>query len=261
MSKNGVEKFFLTFVRHGETNLNLEGVLQGHVNAPLNETGQQQASEIGKHLQNEKYTHIYSSDLDRAFHTCSILLQKNKHAVSHVTSSNKMSDVKDLIKVDKKLRERKFGSMEGKPWHFLHKAAKAAGLDEIDFIPPGAESMHEVSVRGKEFFIDLCKTLCQDWKPNSGNMNVCPNVLVVSHGGYIRSTIRMFHTDFGCPLQRYILQSFMVNCAKACFEVTLPSIEENENSFQLDASSSSATTVDRCLEGITLKCTAYNVTA
>lgn len=41
--------FNLTLVRHGETDLNLQGLLQGQaLNVDLNDTGQNQATLLGK---------------------------------------------------------------------------------------------------------------------------------------------------------------------------------------------------------------------
>uniref|UniRef100_H2YWV2 Uncharacterized protein n=1 Tax=Ciona savignyi TaxID=51511 RepID=H2YWV2_CIOSA len=154
MSENNVEKFNLTFIRHGETDLNLKGVLQGHVDAELNDTGKQQAIGIGRHLQNESFSHIYSSDLSRAFQTCVHTLQQNKHAVSQVESQNELNHVEDLITVNAMLRERKFGCMEGKHWHELYRAERQSDVTEgEDFVPEGAESVNDVRIRAKGFFM------------------------------------------------------------------------------------------------------------
>ncbi len=54
------------FVRHGETDMNLEKRCQGRIDIPLNQTGRQQAAEIALKFENKKIDSIYSSPLSRA---------------------------------------------------------------------------------------------------------------------------------------------------------------------------------------------------
>ena len=59
----------IVVVRHGETVANKQGVLQGHLDTPLNETGVIQAQAIAERLKNRSFDAIYSSDLQRAANT------------------------------------------------------------------------------------------------------------------------------------------------------------------------------------------------
>ncbi len=61
-------------VRHGKTELNQRGVLQGRSNSPLNEEGVLQAKEAAKKLQGIGFAKIYSSPLIRAVQTAKILV-------------------------------------------------------------------------------------------------------------------------------------------------------------------------------------------
>ncbi len=56
-------------IRHGQTDLNLNRIMQGRIDAPLNETGRAQADEIGRRLAEVALGAIYSSPLSRALHT------------------------------------------------------------------------------------------------------------------------------------------------------------------------------------------------
>ena len=58
-------------VRHGETKLNREGVLQGRSDYPLNEAGKRQAEETAAKLREMGvvFTKVYSSPLIRAVET------------------------------------------------------------------------------------------------------------------------------------------------------------------------------------------------
>ncbi len=62
-------------VRHGETKLNREGVLQGRSDYPLNEAGKRQAEETAAKLREMGvvFTKVYSSPLIRAVETAEII--------------------------------------------------------------------------------------------------------------------------------------------------------------------------------------------
>lgn len=60
-------KLFL--VRHGETEDNKAGIVQGHKPGKLSRLGKQQAQKLGKRLQKNEFDMIYSSDLTRALQT------------------------------------------------------------------------------------------------------------------------------------------------------------------------------------------------
>lgn len=92
-------------VRHGETDWNVEHLLQGHQDTPLNETGKEQAASLRTILQNIYFDRIFSSDLLRAKQTAEILALERQLAV--VTTSL--------------LKERKFGEFEGKPVSTLRR--------------------------------------------------------------------------------------------------------------------------------------------
>jgi len=59
----------LLLVRHGETDWNAEGRLQGHTDRPLNDYGRRQATTLADRLAGEGITAVYSSDLARARET------------------------------------------------------------------------------------------------------------------------------------------------------------------------------------------------
>jgi probable phosphoglycerate mutase len=63
----------LLLVRHGETDWNAEGRLQGHTDRPLNEHGRRQANELAERLAGEGADAIYASDLARARETAEIV--------------------------------------------------------------------------------------------------------------------------------------------------------------------------------------------
>ncbi|GMK37225.1 hypothetical protein PCCS19_02780 [Paenibacillus sp. CCS19] len=59
-------------VRHGQTDWNLEGRLQGRGGLPLNDTGRNQAEQLRESLKNVKFDYVFSSPQERAVQTAEI---------------------------------------------------------------------------------------------------------------------------------------------------------------------------------------------
>ena len=87
----------LLLIRHGETDWNASGRLQGHTDRPLNDYGRRQARELADRLSDDAIAAIYASDLSRAKETAEIVGARLGLPVV----------------VDADLRERNWGSWEG----------------------------------------------------------------------------------------------------------------------------------------------------
>lgn len=87
------------FVRHGETDWNDAGLIQGQIDNPLNEKGRRQAEEVANGLGDVEPTKIYSSHLDRARETMDII--------------KKVNEWQGEVLIDKRFQERDFGEFEG----------------------------------------------------------------------------------------------------------------------------------------------------
>jgi len=84
-------------VRHGETDWNAAGRLQGHTDRPLSDYGRQQARRLAEELSGEAFDAIYASDLARARETAEIVA-----AQLHLP-----------VALDPDLREKDWGNWEG----------------------------------------------------------------------------------------------------------------------------------------------------
>jgi len=87
----------LTLVRHGETEWNATGRIQGHLDIPLSATGFAQAAAIGRRLGGEAFDSILSSDLERALLTARPIVRHPEQAIIR----------------DARLRERHLGVLQG----------------------------------------------------------------------------------------------------------------------------------------------------
>ena len=82
----------LYFVRHGKTEWNLEGRLQGAKgDSPLLEESIKQVRELGRYLSDTHFDLVFSSDLPRAKKTTELIIesQKSKVEVTYTNSKAK----------------------------------------------------------------------------------------------------------------------------------------------------------------------------
>lgn len=127
------------FFRHGETDWNKNGLVQGASDIPLNETGLQQARDLADILSTKRLEIILSSDLIRAKQMAQMI--GNKLNISIIFSAH--------------LRETNYGEAEGME-RVLAREKYAAIMQEIDnqknenrhhLSLPAGESRHQVLQR------------------------------------------------------------------------------------------------------------------
>jgi len=87
----------ILLARHGETDWNAEGRVQGHTDRPLNEAGVAQGLALADELSGERLDAVYASDLTRALDTARAVAEPRGLSVIPVPD----------------LRERNFGTWEG----------------------------------------------------------------------------------------------------------------------------------------------------
>jgi probable phosphoglycerate mutase len=149
----------ILLVRHGETDWNASGRIQGHNDTPLNAAGRQQAQRTAQRLAREPIKALYSSDLACAFETATII--GAPLGLTVVTSA--------------RLRERQYGLWEG-----LTAAEIQARYPEqfaiwrartTDFAPPQGETRSELLTRALAELQTIARRHVRDM------------VVVVTHGG------------------------------------------------------------------------------
>jgi probable phosphoglycerate mutase len=157
-------------VRHGKTDWNSQKLLQGHTDIALNNEGKLAAVELSKKLKNLKFDLIFSSDLLRAKETAEIIA--NEH------------DIK--VQTDESLRERRFGSFEGKPHDSIIEVDEilAKLSDEERYV-----YKHEDEIESDKEVMDRFLVFLK----HVSKLNLGKTVLMVTHGG----TMRAFLTKLG----------------------------------------------------------------
>jgi len=84
-------------IRHGETDLNAQGKLQGHVDIPLNENGRKLAKITGDALKDIPFDLIFSSPLVRAMETARLVTDPSS---KHFQKSIPIITDKRLMEID-----------------------------------------------------------------------------------------------------------------------------------------------------------------
>lgn len=170
----------LFIVRHGQTDSNKKHKLSSNTDEDLNETGYKQAKEVAYQLKDIKFDVCFCSPYKRTINTAQCTCDK--------------------VICDDRLKERDFGSLEGKHYNpniYWNYSANSSHM--------GVESIQALLARTKSFLDMLKSTYPSD-----------ANILIVSHA----ATIRAIHfniigytdnTDFmtfkvpNCSIHKYTI--------------------------------------------------------
>jgi probable phosphoglycerate mutase len=153
------------FIRHGETDWNVEGRLQGQKDIPLNDMGRVQAEEAGIRLRGlaSRYDDLdyVASPMGRTRET----MERLRDTIGlHPT----------VYRLDDRLIELTFGEWEGLTWKEVRarepQAAAARERDKWGYVPPGGESYAMLADRIRPILADLTR-----------------DTVVVAHGGVARA--------------------------------------------------------------------------
>lgn len=184
MSKN--TNTFLV-IRHGETEWNRQGKIQGFLDSPLTKLGIAQARAAAKSLKGFTCHALYSSDLSRAIQTAAFIA----------------SELQVKVTPEARLRERNLGVMQGLSLdeikiHYPEVARKFIAKD-LDYVFPGGESFRQTYERSVAIFKEIA----------ANHQN--EQIVVVTHGGILDNLFRMvLNIPLNIP-RKYSLKNTSIN--------------------------------------------------
>jgi broad specificity phosphatase PhoE len=161
-------------IRHGQTDWNLQGYLQGHVDTPLNADGVKQAEKLKETLRGKVFSAVFSSDLVRASSTAKIVSEGLPIQETPALRERTMG----RWETHKRIDLAAFVKEKGSPYYKLPKEKLLAFKPDNDI-----DSFDEVYSRFAEFV-----------KSSVISQNLGKTVLLSSHGGVLKSIL--YKIDF-----------------------------------------------------------------
>jgi broad specificity phosphatase PhoE len=159
-------KHRLWFIRHGETDFNREGRLQGQQDTPLNAKGREQASAVGRALR--KLAGAEMAALNAAGAFVSSPFERTRRTMELARTARGFEPGTYA------LDDRLIGAWEGFTWSEIEardpQGAVARAADKWEFVPPGGES-----------YAGLARRVAPWVEAIAGD------VFVASHGGVARA--------------------------------------------------------------------------
>jgi 2,3-bisphosphoglycerate-dependent phosphoglycerate mutase len=158
----------LILVRHGQSSWNLENRFTGDEDPPLTAQGREEARAAGRKIADIPLSHGFTSVLQRAIDTMTLILETACHPELPVTR-------------DAALNERNYGRLQG-----LNKVQVAAQYGEeqvavwrrsFSVRPPGGESLADTAARVIPYYQRAIEPL----------LRLGQTILVVAHGNSLRS--------------------------------------------------------------------------
>lgn len=157
----------LVLLRHGQTDYNVEGRMQGHIDSHLTAEGHAQAAAVAPAIARLGPGLLISSDLRRAVDTADV-----------VATATGLP-----VKFDPRLRETNLGEWQGRTVEDIEHdwpGAIATWRSDPEWAPPGGESRLEVVRRSRPVVEELDDEL---------NVEENVTVVLVAHGGLIAGLV------------------------------------------------------------------------
>lgn len=154
----------LWLARHGETDWNAEGRIQGHCDIPLNARGRGQALELASELVGSGAALVVSSDLRRAAETAEVI-------AARLSLPLELTD---------RLRERNLGELQGRTAADIGGASAgfvSRMINDAGSTPAGAETLE--GFRGR----------LGAWLNGVRARPPATGIIVVTHGGCVRALL------------------------------------------------------------------------
>ena len=170
-NSNYIFMALLVLVRHGQSSWNLENRFTGEEDVPLTALGQDEASAAGQKLKGKHFSQGFTSVLQRAVDTMTLLLE--------AAGCPELPVIRNRA-----LNERNYGSLQG-----LNKAETAQKFGEEQVAiwrrsytvrPPGGESLADTYARVVPYYQQAIEPLLKKGE----------DILIVAHGNSLRALIK-----------------------------------------------------------------------
>lgn len=197
----------LHLIRHGETEANKNHLVCGQSESPLSQEGINQAKAASESIRKFPFWRTYTSDLERAKLTASIILDL-QHGDTNKDDTNKDNNTNNKINtrliVDKRLRERSKGIREGRDKTlsldeataiFRKEQHKEGNFDESTWQIPLLEKDDDVWIRVQDWMEDVVKDAYNEHyyhhqiSKSNKRTNATYDVFALTHSGTIRVMI------------------------------------------------------------------------
>lgn len=151
----------LFLCRHGQTEYNDNGIVQGHMESKINGKGKKQARKLKERLSGKEIDKIYSSSMNQAVETARIVAKP--HNLEIETSD--------------RLKEVSRAEFEGERFEDLVEEITSSDTEDYLWKPEGGESLEELKERAVKF-LNITRKRHED-----------ENVIAVSHSGTVSSAL------------------------------------------------------------------------
>lgn len=223
-------------IRHGQTEWNKSGRLQGQTDIALNENGRKLAALVGQAIKSIPFDRVISSPLSRSIETAQLVLRENVGKAGELlraqmgsTQGNKgegcLGRLEKVIVTDQRIKEISFGEYEG---YSIPSTSMFTGDSRFaitdpafrnffdaphEYQPPkGGESMLQLMQRTGDFLEELAKEADEQVKRGEKE----ELILISTHGAASRALLaNIKHTE----LKDFWYPGVPKNCSVSIAEV------------------------------------------
>ena len=182
-----MESSSIILIRHGETEWNRKGLIQGHSDSPLTELGRQQAKAVGRALREEKIDALICSFAGRAKETARLIGEAIEHTAIPIEG----------------IHERGFGELQGLT---MKEAGERFGQD-VPYRMYHEPEFNDFSIESQSAFRDRVVSAIN----NTARAYAGKTVVVISHGGALNIIFKQtIGLALGAP-RRYELRNCSIN--------------------------------------------------
>lgn len=206
----------LYLIRHGQTDWNLQGRIQGNRDIPLNETGLLQAGALARGMESREIGCIYTSRLLRARQTARAIGERKQRPVLVVDG----------------LEEVDFGAWEGLTWEEIRAAWPGEyeewQCDPAAVTPEKGETREQVEAR-------VCRAVETILREQAKPENAGTDCAVVSHGAVLVYLLSYLLRNQKEPFEELIVRNVSITTVAYDPETGIGRLLDCNDTSHLDA--------------------------